>query len=88
MAAAEQIQKIYAAVDYLLYLTLGEGQQNDINYAIYMLEQLRLESSHVLAGRGYDSHRLIDYICKAECQQFLREGAQNLKDIVFALFQS
>lgn len=41
---------------------LSEGQRNDINYAIPLLEQVELEGTNVLADRGYDSSRLIDYI--------------------------
>lgn len=41
---------------------LSEGQRNDINYAIPLLEQVELEGTNVLADRGYDSNRLIDYI--------------------------
>lgn len=41
---------------------LSEGQRNDINYAIPILEQINIEASHVLADRGYDSNQLIDYI--------------------------
>lgn len=41
---------------------LSEGQRNDINYAIPLLELAELEGSSVLADRGYDSDRLISYI--------------------------
>lgn len=41
---------------------LSEGQRNDINYAIPLLEQVELEGTNVLADRGYDSNQLIDYI--------------------------
>ena len=41
---------------------ISEGQQNDITYAIPLLEQINLAGSRVLADRGYDSNRLIDYI--------------------------
>lgn len=57
--------KIHAAVDtygYPVYMTLSEGQRNDINYAIPVLEHINIEGSSVLADRGYDSQKLIDYI--------------------------
>lgn len=41
---------------------LSQGQRNDINYAIPVLEHIDIENSHVLADRGYDSRELIDYI--------------------------
>ena len=41
---------------------LSEGQRNDINYAIPILGQTNIEGSNVLADRGYDSQKLIDYI--------------------------
>lgn len=41
---------------------LSEGQRNDINYAIPVLEHINIEGSDVLADRGYDSYKLIDYI--------------------------
>lgn len=41
---------------------LSEGQRNDINYAIPLLEQVELDGVNVLADRGYDSDQLIDYI--------------------------
>lgn len=43
-------------------LILSEGQENDIKYAIPILNDIVLEGSNVLADRGYDSHALIDYI--------------------------
>lgn len=57
--------KIHAAVDsygYPVYLMISEGQRNDINFAIPVLEQINIDGSHVLADRGYDSIELIDYI--------------------------
>ena len=41
---------------------LSEGQRNDINFAIPLLEHMDIEKSSVLADRGYDSQNLIDYI--------------------------
>lgn len=41
---------------------LSEGQRNDINLAIPVLEHINIEGCSVLADRGYDSHHLIDYI--------------------------
>ncbi len=57
--------KIHAAVDaygYPAYLMIGEGQRNDINYVIPVLEQINIEGTQVMADRGYDSNKLIDYI--------------------------
>lgn len=57
--------KIHAVVDaygYPLYVMLSEGQRNDINYAIPVLEHIDIEGSNVLADRGYDSYQLLDYI--------------------------
>ena len=46
-----------------MYVQISEGQRNDINYAIPVLEEVSsLEGSQVLADRGYDSYELIDYI--------------------------
>jgi len=41
---------------------LSEGQRNDINYAVPLLENININGSFVLADRGYDSNNLIDYI--------------------------
>ena len=41
---------------------LSEGQRNDINFAIPMLEQVNISGSQVVANRGYDSTKLLDYI--------------------------
>ena len=41
---------------------LSEGQRNDINFAIPVLEHINIEESNVLADRGYDSQKLINYI--------------------------
>ena len=57
--------KIHAAVDaygYPVYFMLSEGQRNDINYAVPVLEHIDIEGSRVAADRGYDSSQLIDYI--------------------------
>lgn len=50
------------AYGYPVRLMISEGQKNDINYAIPLLEQINIGGSHVLADRGYDSNQLIDYI--------------------------
>lgn len=57
--------KIHAAVDaygYPVYIMISEGQRNDINFAIPVLEHINIEGSNVLADRGYDSNKFIDYI--------------------------
>ena len=41
---------------------ISEGQRNDINYAIPLLNHIRMNGSKVLADRGYDNNQLIDYI--------------------------
>ncbi len=41
---------------------LSEGQRNDINFAIPVLEHINIEGSNVLADRGYDSYKLVGYI--------------------------
>lgn len=41
---------------------LSEGHRNDINFAIPLLEHIELTGCSVLADRGYDSIKLIDYI--------------------------
>ncbi len=61
--------KIHAAIDaygYPVYLMISEGQRNDINYAIPVLEQINIEGSLVMADNGYDSYNLIDNIYENE----------------------
>lgn len=41
---------------------ISEGQRNDLNYAIPLLEHIGINESNILADRGYDSNKLIDYI--------------------------
>ena len=43
---------------------LSEGQRNDINYAIPVLDpiDIDIEGSQVVADQGYDSIKLLDYI--------------------------
>ena len=50
------------AYGYPVYILLSEGQRNDINFAIPILEHVDIEGSQVLADRGYDSDKLLDYI--------------------------
>ncbi len=45
-----------------MYFMISEGQRNDINFAIPLLKHVNLEGSNILADRGYDSDKLIDYI--------------------------
>lgn len=57
--------KIHAAVDaygYPVSIMISEGQRNDINFAIPVLEPINIKGSNVLADRGYDSNKLIDFI--------------------------
>ena len=49
--------KIHAIVDsygYPVYFMISEGQRNDINYAIPLLDHIEIDGSKVLADRGYD----------------------------------
>ena len=41
---------------------ISEGQRNDINFAIPILEHVTLDGCNVLADRGYNSDELIEYI--------------------------
>ena len=41
---------------------IREGQRNDINYAIPLLDHVNPNGSNVLADRGYDCNNLTDYI--------------------------
>ena len=50
------------AYGYPVYFMISEGQRNDINYAIPLLDHVDTNGSNVLADRGYDSNKLIDYI--------------------------
>ena len=62
---------------------LSEGQRNDINFAIPLLEHVNIERSSVLADRGYDSQNLIDYIYEKGGESTIpsKKGAK-LSDIV------
>ena len=37
---------------------LSEGQRNDINYAVPVMEHVNINGSFVLADKGYDSNKL------------------------------
>ena len=57
--------KIHAVVDaysYPVYFMISEGQRNDINYALPLLEHVNTTGSNVLADHGYDSNKLLDYV--------------------------
>ncbi|KLU73092.1 MAG: hypothetical protein RHS_1093 [Robinsoniella sp. RHS] len=57
--------KIHAIVDAYgnpVYFMISEGQRNDINFAIPLLKHVNLKGNNILADRGYDSDKLIDYI--------------------------
>ena len=41
---------------------ISEGQRNDINYAMPILDNIRIDCSKLLADRGYDNIPLMDYI--------------------------
>lgn len=41
---------------------ISEGQRNDINFVVPVLEHVNIKDSSVLADCGYDSNKLIDYI--------------------------
>ena len=57
---------------------LSEGQRNDINFAIPLLEHIDIEKSRVLADRGYDSQKLIISMKKELNQPSRPEKEQNL----------
>ena len=62
---------------------ISEGQRNDINYAIPLLDQIEINGSNVLADRGYDSNKLLDYVyAPVESQPFHPERELNLNVIV------
>ena len=57
--------KIHAVVDALGYpinFVLSEGQESDSNYAITVLSNVDIDGSDVLADKGYDADKIIDYI--------------------------
>ena len=65
--------KIHAIVDsygYPVYFMISEGQRNDINYAIPLLDHIEIDGSKVLADRGYDSNQLITFTIMAVNQPF------------------
>ena len=56
---------MHAAVDafgYPVYLMISEGQRNDINYVIPVLEQTNIEGSLVIADCRQDMYKKIKYI--------------------------
>lgn len=62
-AVVEPAQKsMVDAYGYPVYFMISEGQRNDINYAIPLLDHVDTNGSNVLADRGYDSNKLIGYI--------------------------
>ena len=62
-AVVEPAQKsMVDAYGYPVYFMISEGQRNDINYAIPLLDHVDTNGSNVLADRGYDNNKLIDYI--------------------------
>ena len=66
---------------------LSEGQRNDINYAIPLLEQVDIKESDILADRGYDSNKLMDYIyAMVVSQPYLPEKGLNLTVTVTGIF--
>jgi len=57
--------KIHAVVDslgYPVYFVLSEGQESDSTHAIPVLSHIKIEGSDVLADKGYDADKIIDYI--------------------------
>ena len=69
---------------------ISEGQRNDINYAIPLLDQIEINGSNVLADRGYDrlteDMTVINYLIMCtpavESQPFHPERELNLNVIV------
>ena len=45
-----------------MYIHLSEGQDNDSKHAIEVLSHVTLEGADVLADKGYDADKIIDYI--------------------------
>lgn len=73
--------KIHAAVDaygYPVHFMISEGQHSDIRYAVPVLENINIEGCTVLADRGYDSWKLIDYIYDSGGEPIIpsRKGAK------------
>ena len=65
--------KIHVAVDsygYPIFVMISEGQCNDIDFAIPLLEHIPPEGSRVLANRGYDSNQLIIFTIMEQNQRF------------------
>lgn len=60
--ASTKIQALVDAYGYPVCLILSEGQENDIKYAIPLLENVSLSDGRVLGDRSYDSNALIDDI--------------------------
>ena len=45
-----------------MYFTLSEGQESDSKYAIPVLTEVDIDGSDVLADKGYDADKIIDFI--------------------------
>jgi len=45
-----------------VYFTLSEGQESDSKYAIPVLTEVDIDGSDVLADKGYDADKIIDFI--------------------------
>ena len=85
--ASTKIHAIVDAYGYPVYFMISEGQRNDINYAIPLLDHVNPNGSNVLADRGYDCNKLIDYIyAMEENQRFLLEKVLNLNAIAIGGF--
>lgn len=57
--------KIHAVVDalgYPVYLKLSEGQEADSVHAIDVLSHVDITNSDVLADKGYDTDKILDYV--------------------------
>ena len=61
---------------------LSEGQRNDINYAIPVLEAIDIDGSQVVADRGYDSAKLIIFMVGMGSQRYHPEKELNINATV------
>ena len=50
------------AYGYPIYFSLSEGQESDSAYANEVLTHVDIVGSDVLADKGYDSDKMIDFI--------------------------
>ena len=66
------------AFGYPVYLMISEGQRNDINYVIPVLEQTNIEGSLVIADCGQDMYKKNKYIYENGYEPIIK-NVQNYK---------